>query len=82
MCLLGVANSAARWAVLAELGAKSHQFYWIKALVKSQEAILRFNSPLLAEVAKADVALASDALPRGQRCSTRWSAELAVALNS
>ena len=80
--MLGVANSTARWAVLAELGAKPYHFYWIKALVRFQEAILQSNSPLLAEVAKADAALASDVLPGGQRCSTCWSAELADALES
>jgi hypothetical protein len=40
------------------------------------------NSSLLAEVAKADAALAGDVLPGGQRCSTCWSAELADALKS
>ena len=80
--LLGVANSTARWAVLAELGAKPYHYYWVKALVRFQETILRSNSPLLAEVAKADAALARDALPGGQRCSTCWSAELADALKS
>ena len=80
--LLGAANSAANWAVLAELGAKPYHYYWVKALVRFQEVILQSNSPLLAEVAKADAALASDALPGGQRCSTCWSAELADALKS
>jgi len=80
--LLGVANSAPRWAVLAELGAKPYHYYWIKALVRFQEAIVGSNSSLLAEVAKADAALAGDVLPGGQRCSTCWSAELADALKS
>ena len=80
--LLGAANSAANWAVLAELGAKPYHYYWVKALVRFQEVILQSNSPLLAEVANADAALASDALPSGQRCSTCWSAELADALKS
>ena len=59
-----------------------YHYYWVKALLRFQEVILQSNSPLLAEVAKADAALASDALPGGQRCSTCWSAELADALKS
>ena len=80
--LLGVSGSSARWAVLAELGAKPYHYYWVKALVRFQEAIVQSNSPVLADVAKADALLARDSLPDGQRCSTCWSAELADALES
>jgi hypothetical protein len=68
--------------VLAELGAKPYHYYWVKALVRFQEAIVKSNSPLLVDVAKADAQLACDELPGGQRCSTCWSAELAEALES
>jgi len=80
--LLGVSNSSVRWAVLAELGVKPYHFYWVKALLKFQEAIVQSNSPLLAEVAKADAMLASDTRPNGRRCTKCWSAELAQALES
>ena len=80
--LLGVSRSSARWAVLAELGAKPFHYYWVKALVRFQEAIVKSNSPLLVDVAKADALLACDALPSGRCCSTCWSAELADALES
>jgi hypothetical protein len=80
--LLGVSNSSVRWAVFAELGAKPYHFYWVKALLKFQEAIVQSNSPLLAEVAKADAKLAVDVRADGQRCSYCWSAELARALVS
>ena len=84
--LLGVSNSSARWAVLAELGAKPYHYYWVKALLKFQEAIVQSNSSVLAEVAKADAMLASDTLGGqsyhqvvAKKC---WSAELAHALKS
>ena len=68
--------------MFAELGAKPYHFYWVKALLKFQEAIVQSNSPLLAEVAKADARLACDTLADGRRCSMCWSAELAQALES
>ena len=80
--LLGVSNSAVRWAVLAELGVKPYHYYWVKALLKFQEAIVQSNSSLLADVAKADAMLAGDALPDGRHCTGCWSAELAQALRS
>ena len=81
--LLGAARSSVRWAVLAELGAKPFHYYWVKALVRFQEAILQSNSPLLADVAKADAAFAGFAGPGGGRtCEACWSAELARALES
>ena len=80
--LLGASTGCARWAVLAELGAKPYHYYWVKALVRFQESIVRSNSPLLVDVARADAVLASDVLPDGQRCTTCWSAELTEALES
>ena len=80
--LLGVSNSAVRWAVLAELGVKPYHYYWVKALLKFQEAIVQSNSSLLADVAKADALLAGDVMPDGRRCTDCWSAELARALRS
>jgi len=67
--------------VLAELGVKPYHYYWLKALLKFQEAIVQSNSPLLADVAKADAMLATD-LHNGQHCTDCWSAELALALRS
>ena len=56
---------------------------WAQALVRFQEAILQSNSPLLADVAKADAAFAGFAGPGGGRtCEACWSAELARALES
>ena len=80
--LLGVNASCARWAVFAELGAKPYHYYWIKALVRFQASIVQSNSPLLADVARADAQLAADVLPDGRRCTTCWSAELSEALES
>ena len=80
--LLGVSNSSYRWAVLAELGVKPYHYYWVKALLKFQAAIVHSNSSLLAEVSRADAMLANDTLPNGQRCTDCWSAELALALRS
>ena len=80
--LLGVSKSCMRWAVLAELGAKPYHYYWVKALVRFQEAIVQSNSPLLADVARADAMLACDVLPDGHQCTACWSAELADALKS
>ena len=80
--LLGVSNSSARWAVLAELGVKPYHYYWVKALLKFQEAIVQSNSSLLADVAKADARLAGDSMPDGRHCTDCWSAELALALRS
>jgi hypothetical protein len=68
--------------VFAELGAKPYHYYWVKALVRFQGSIVRSNSSLLADVARADAQLASDVLPDGRRCTTCWSAELAEALES
>jgi hypothetical protein len=80
--LLGANASCARWAVFAELGARPYHFYWVKALMRFQESIVQSNSPVLADVARADALMASEILPDGRRCTTCWSAELAEALES
>ncbi|MFN9914392.1 MAG: hypothetical protein ACK53L_17515, partial [Pirellulaceae bacterium] len=68
--------------MLAELGVKPYHYYWVKALLKFQAAIVHSNNSLLADVSRADAMLACDTLPNGQRCTDCWSAELALALRS
>ena len=83
--LLGVPQSCYRWAVLAELDAKPYHYYWVKALLKFQEAAATSNSSLLRDVVQADAKLSRDlhmvTRPGGQQvahsCEDCWSAELA-----
>ena len=74
--ILGLPYSTSNWAVLAEVNCRPFHFYWVRALCRFHTRLLGSNSPLLADVAKADAALAAEG------SGDCWSAEFGRALES